>query len=260
MTSAGHHTMLGAGGAPSSFRYVAVKMIAARILHNAASLSAYSSTNRTGRMQLSEVQFLNSGGSAFSYPSSMTLATFNAFNGRRFRTDPVPWANVNSGETVGRLFDGSTSTKLCAYYSLLGPSANSDVYDFDTNQVVMENGTSYNQAWHVQNLGAYEPLPIALVLDLGSTPLDISVYSRWQFLNANDNASQTNRTWIEGEILGSADFKTWWRLDVFNDASIVNTNYAVARLAPLVPRAGDLWSDLDLADRDWANGIAVDGI
>lgn len=93
-----------------------------------------------------------------------------------------------------------------------------------------------------------------------SKPIDLATFSRWQLLNANDNASQTNRTIVEVEVLGSGDGKTWWRLAVSNNANATNTNYAVVHSGSLVPRKGDLWSDLDLADRDWANGIAVDGV
>ena len=158
------------------------------------------------------------------------------------------------------MFDGATSTKWCAK-AWYGQTAGNPVVDYDTGESVFVHGTSYDNDYRIEKTGVGNMFsPMSLVLDVSSNPLDITVFQRWQYYNANDNATATGRTWVEGEILGSVDGNTWWRLDVFNDTSITNTNYALAYTGNLIPRKGDLWRDLDLAERDWANGIAVDGI
>ena len=260
MIVAAHQTMMANAAvvAPTQFRYLGLKVCACRFTRQAASLSAL--RNMSGFMtQVSGVEFLTSSSSMFAWPSGMTISNYTAYNGERHYSEPTLVSNYNSGEGVGRLFDNNKSTKFGAY-NLIGFSATyARVFDSDTGDVLMQSGGTYDVTFINQHFGTKDHVaPAALVLDLGASNIDISVYPTWRFLNANDNASQTGRTWIEGEILGSNDMTTWWRLDVFNDTSIPNTNYAVAYTGNLVARPGDIWFGLDLATRDWTNGIATD--
>ena len=261
---AGWHSMMTSVGSavvpPTVFNYMCFKFVASRWTRTCTSLADIRS--KTAQMfQFSELKFINSSGSRYAYPSDMTVSHYTKFDGERHYSTPVVWTKYNSGEGVGRIFDNSTSTKWGAYNLDGFSSTYANVYDFDTGAALMVSGGSYDATFRTNHFGAFNKHPPAsLVLDVSSSPLDITTYSRWQFLNANDNASQTGRTVVEGEILGSVDKQTWWRLDIFNDTSIPNTNKAVAYTGNLVARLGDLWSDLDFMDRDWTNGITVDNI
>lgn len=246
----------GGAPAPASFRYVAIKVIASRGLRTSASLSTWQNT--TTMMQIGDVQFLTASGSLWSIPSGTTVSLYGQYNGRRRYSSATQVSNYNSGEDIGRLFDNNQRTKWGPYSTLaLGGQ---DVYDYDSGEVLYYDNTwnSCTKDYIISITGAYNALsPVAIVLDLGGSPLDITTYSKWRFKNANDNASQKPRTWIEGEILGSEDKLRWWRMDVFNNTSIVNTNYAIAHTADLTPTPGDLWFGLDLATRDWTHGIPI---
>lgn len=199
--------------------------------------------------------------------------TFTMFNGRKMLTKPVAMSNYASGENLGRIFDHSTSTKWCSSFQSGGGSL-TDVYDLsDTTYSAAEADrpyaynlrSTYNAAYYNSTFGCSGRLnPCAIVLDLTSSPLDISLYDRWVWYTANDTAGTPagagQRQWIEGEIVGSVDGITWWRLDIFNDIDMPTTNYGLAYTGDLIPRLGDIWSDLDFSTRDWANGVAVDSI
>jgi len=270
MISAGHHTMMGPAGAPSVFRYVAVKLIANSGMRSYSSGSSYySSTSPATYVQLSEIQFQTSTGTRFSYPSGFKVCSRLAYNGVRMYQDWVDAMNaqMNTGERFGRLFDNNTSTKY--YESSHAAIRDTDssgnyrtpIINYDTGAVVFARGASIPDTdERSAAFGGRRWTPGCYVLDLLTTPLDITTYSQWCFKNANDNASQTSRTIVEAEVLGSTDMKTWWRLDIWNDINASNTNYAIVHTGNLVPRKGDIWSDLDLSTRDWTNGIAVDGI
>lgn len=258
---AGRHSMLtSVGGAvvpPSVFNYMCFKFVASRWTRTCTSLA--DSRSRTAQMfQFSELKFINSSGTRYVYPSDMTVSQYTKFDGERHYSTPVVWTNYNSGESIGRIFDNSTSTKWGAYQTHGFSNTYANVYDYDTGTALMVSGGSYDATFFNDHFGAYNKHPpVSVVMDVSSSPLDITTYSRWQFLNANDNASATGRTIVEGEILGSVDKQTWWRLDIFNDTSIPNTNKAVAYTGNLVARPGDLWFGLDLATRDWTNGIST---
>lgn len=255
MTSAGHHTMMAPGGPPSKLSFFCVKFVAARFLRNCASLSALRSLGAT-MAQLSEVQFLDANGSRYELPADATFNAYTAYDGERHYSEPKLVSSYNSGEYIGRMFDGQTSTKWGPYrfFGYL------PIYDFDSGATLMVQDGSYDATFYETHFGYGNSIfgPVAIVVDVSSKPVDLTTFSRWQLLNANDNASQTNRTIVEVEVLGSVDCNTWWRLAVSNNANATNTNYAVVHSGNLVPRKGDLWSDLDLATRDWTNGIAVD--
>ncbi len=251
---AGRHSMM-MGGPPTAFRYVAIKFCAARFLRNCASLAAFRALG-TQFEQFSEVQFLDANGSRYVLPADATFRAYTAYNGERHYSESKPVSSYNSGENIGRMFDGQTSTKWC-FQRFIGYSP---IFDFDTGETLMIPGGSYDATFYETHFGYGNNVeaPVAVVVDVSSKPIDLTIYSRWQLLNANDNSLHPNRTIVEAELLGSGDGKAWWRLDVYNNPNATNTNYAVVRLAQLVPRKGDLWSDLDLADRDWANGISTD--
>lgn len=242
---------------PTVFNYIGVKIVACRKMRNCASLSAYRSAG-SNMMQMSEFQILDANNSRYTLPSDATFSMRTAYNGERHYSEPVLVSSLNSGELVGRLFDGNTSTKW-ATYRYWGQRP---VYDFDTGTILVASGESYDSAFIEGHFGIANdsPLPSGLVINVSSSPLDLSTYTQWRLLNANDNASTTNRTIVEMEVLGSADGMTWWRLGISNNPNAINTNYAVVHSGNLVPRAGDIWSDLDMATRDWANGITVDNI
>ena len=256
---AGRHSMIHPGtvAVPTVFNYIGVKIAACRKMRNCASLSAYRSAG-SNMMQMSEFQILDASNSRYSLPSDATISAYTAYNGERHYSDPKLVSNYNSGEGVGRLFDGSTSTKW-ALYRYFGPFP---IYDFDTGTALMVSGGSYDATFRETHfgIGNDSPYPVSLVVNVSSNPLDLSTYTQWRLLNANDNASTINRTVVEMEVLGSVDGSTWWRLGVSNNPNAPNTNYGVAHSGNLVPRAGDIWSGLDLATRDWTNGIAVDNI
>lgn len=251
---AGRHSMIhpGAVVVPTVFNYIGIKLVANRNMRSAASLNAYLSKPRNSP-QLCKLEFVNSNSSTFSLPSDVTISYHNAYDDERHYSVETALSNSD----MKNLFDGQTSTKYFKEKDV-GFSKCADVYDFDTGDALMIYGNSYNGSFYTSHFGADNWTPQAVVLNISSNPIDIETYSRWRFYNGNDNASQTHRTWVEGEILGSVDKQTWWRLDIFNDTSIPNTNKAVAYTGNLVARLGDLWSDLDLMDRDWANGITVD--
>lgn len=263
MTSAGHHTMFGAGGAPSVFRYVALKIVATRSMRGYSSLSAWAAITNDRQIQISEVNFGNSSfSSIYPWPSNMTLQTRSQYNQSKRYQEPVLVSTLKTGEKYGQMFDGSTSTKVCNPKPQL---ANGTVLkEVGTDRAIYTPGQTVNRSYWLENFGCDNVLsPGSLVLDLSSSPLDISVYNKWRFYNCNDNANgtaTTSRTWVEGEILGSTDLNTWWRLDVFNSLAIPDTNYAIAYTGSLLPRKGDIWSDLDLTQRDWTNGISVDNV
>ena len=254
---AAHHTAMAPGGAPSKLSFFCVKFVAARFLRNCASLSAFRSLGQN-MAQLSEVQFIDANGSRYELPADAEFNAYTAYDGERHYSEPKLVSSYNSGENIGRMFDGQTSTKWGPYRYV----GHTPIFDFDTGETLMVPGGSYDATFYQTHFGYGNNVfaPVAVVVDVSSKPIDLATFSRWQLLNANDNASQTNRTIVEAEVLGSGDGKTWWRLAVSNNVNATNTNYAVVHSGSLIPRKGDLWSDLDLAGRDWANGIAVDGI
>ena len=276
MITAGHHTMM-APSIPTTFKYIGIKFIAHRRLRYYQSLASYRATSGgqydQTMFQFSRVEFIDSSGNYKAYPSGMQLQLFFAYNGRTTMTHPFTQSASNGN--LACIFDHSTSTKWCVQdWRGNGIPALTDVYDsFDTNYSAPEADrpyaynlrSTYTVDYYNSVFGAINrPAPICIVINLSSSPLDISVHSRWQYYTANDTASAAagsgQRQWIEGEILGSNDMKTWWRLNVFNDIDMPTTNYAVAYTGNLIPRKGDIWSDLDLSTRDWANGISVDSV
>ena len=261
MTSAGHHTMFGAGGAPSVFRHVALKIVACRFLRSSGSLSALRALTPK-MMKQSCIRFVDSNGSMFSIPSGTMITGYTSFDGVNMYTD----AGSISDWSMGNLLDGSTSTQWDGPYIAHGYARNKrNVYTEDGTVLMDKTAASgtYGESFIQQHFGTYnKATPVAWALDFQSLAFDVSIYSRWQFYTANDTTSSAagngDRQWVEGEILGSVDGATWWRLDVFNDANMPTVNYGLAYTGDLVPRKGGIWTDLDLMDRDWANGIAVD--
>ncbi len=255
--SAGHHSAMAPGGAPSKLSHFCLKLVASRWLRNAASLTAFRNLGQQ-MAQFSEFQLIDANSARYELPADAEFFACTAYNGERHYSEPKLVSSYNSGENIGRMFDGQTSTKWGPYRYV----GHFPIFDFDTGETLMAPGGSYDATFYETHFGYGNNIfgPVAVVVDVSSKPVDLATFSRWQLINANDNASQTNRTIVEVEVLGSGDGKTWWRLAVSNNANATNTNYAVVHSGSLVPRKGDLWSDLDLADRDWANGIAVDGI
>ena len=257
MIIAAHHTMMAPGGPPKLLSFFCIKFVAARFLRNCASLSALDSHSAT-MAQLSEVQFIDMNNTRYVLPADATFNAYTVYNGERHYSEPKLISSYASGEQIGQMFDGNTSTKWGPYRYF----GHRPLFDFDTREPLMVDGASYDDVFYQAHFGYKSNCfgPVAIVVNVSSKPIDLSEFSRWQLLNANDNATQTNRTIVEAEILGSGDGKSWWRLDIYNNPNATNVNYATVHLGNLVPRKGDIWSDLDLSTRDWANGIAVDGI
>ena len=246
------------------FRYIAIKMVANRALHESTDLASYR-TDYQKYIQASILRFIDESGLSFQFPAGTTVSVYTKYNGERHYTTPALLSNYNSGEMFARLFDGSTSTKYCATIITGAWDSTVALYNYDTGTIMAHGGDSElsDQSYLQEHFGTpgSPPNPAVFVIDLGSEIFSPSVYSRWQFFNANDNGSSwgTGRTWVEGEILVSNDLSNWNRLDVFNDAGIPNTNYSLAYTGSLTTmRNGNLWSDIDLATRDWSTGIIVD--
>ena len=277
MILAGHHTLM-LGGVPSVFNYICVKYVGYRHLRDFSNLTTYQNTSGgqydQTMFQWSRVDFIDGSGAYFSYPANMTVQTCLMFDGNKMWTKPVLPSMFGGSGNLDKMLDHSTSTKFCVGWWLGTAGGASDLYyvtdtDFsapeDERPYAYSLRSTYTAARNNSVLGGNNrPLPFSAILDLSDSPIDITTFSRWCFYSANDTANAVTgvgqRQWAEGESLGSVDGNTWWRLDVFNDLTLPITNYALSYTGNLIPRKGDLWSDLDLAERDWANGIAVDGI
>lgn len=258
MIVAAHQTMMARAeeSPPTKFNFIGVKLCANRQIHVLSSLSAYRANGMEPGIQISEIDIISASSSRYSWPSDMTVSNYTAFDGERHYSTPTLMSNYSSG--IGAMFNTSTATKWYGFNSTGYNATYANVVDYDTGVVLMQSGGTYDATFREQHFGVGGRFtPVCLVLDVSSSPIDMSVYSKWRFYNGNDSASQTSRTWIEGEILGSNDKLKWWRLDVFNDASIPNTNYRLAYTGSFSARSGDLWFGLDLATRDWTNGVST---
>ena len=218
-------------------------------------------------IQFSKIEFIDENNVYKNISNSSLLTLYHKAKGIAFFTQPAQTiTTINIYGCFGRVFDHSISTKYCnlseltnypprpAFWRLDNPSVlYAGEHDSLVGNVPQQLGYSSGDEMWQDIAGTNRFLPGLAVIDLLDDYLDIDIYSRWQFYNADDNARQTDRTWVQGEILGSNDMKKWWRLDYFDDLNIVNTNYALAYTGNLVPTKGDMFSDLDLCDRwtDW---------
>lgn len=259
MTAARHSIMQ--EGVPYRFPFVAVKFISNRERLNATAVEQ--PDWRARAIQVSGLEFCGAGDEMFSVPGASTVVIHMAYKGSHYVSNPPRSIDeVNYSEAFGRLFDGNTRTKLCR----LGVNAlenNRRPGFFDVSDATFSNvigfgeNTDYGDTLDAGEtgesqarrlLGSIGFVGFTAVMALGDgASLDIQRFSKWRFYNANDNSGQQGRTWVWGEILGSADGRKWWMLDRFKDASITDANYALAYEGQLaVQGKGDLISDLDL--------------
>lgn len=267
------NAMMAGSVTPSVFRYLGIKIIAVRRLRNFASLSALRADRVGTANQISEVFFKNEN-TRYSFQSDVMASVRFAFDGMRSWQEWVLLSTILGGsQLLPKLFDGSTSTKMCVQspFFIRDSRGTRRVLDYDTGEVLLPDYFNVNESSVVEMTqritGApvmpgigWHLTPTLVVLDMRNEPLDIGLFPTWGFCNSNDITSQRAGQWVEGEILGSTDLTSWWRLDVFNSLTLPVVNYGVAYTGSLVPRTGDPWSDLDLATRNWSSGIAVDTV
>lgn len=296
MTSAAHHTMMGPGAAPTVFRYVGLKFFN-RGLRTFSGLNEFktstsdTSTTAQSNIQVMKVRFSTSSGTEFDIWSRNPSITNYVIStaGRKMKTGPqayalntwvptgggglgVPFYTSPTGAASGQYnklcmaapYVSRTGTHAALYdYSVQNMSSSAPVWDSSSTTDVIQSYTPETTS-RLTALGLAKErlIPFTCVFDFGSVVFDTATYTTWKFWNAGDNASQPGRTWVEGEVIGSVDNKTWYRLDIFNDTSIPNTNNAIAYTGNIVVRKKpcDFWYGIDLTERDWTNGITVDTI
>ncbi len=259
MITAAHHTML-MTHCPKVFNHIAVKIIASRVNQGSSAGWSYM-TGNTFNTSIGDIQFINSSDGVYSFPSTTTIASYTCFDRTRFVSEPL----VLSNSSFHNLFLGTTPTSgktaSINLQSSVGYRRNeASVLYYESGKILAdktklvssEDWASFFKGNKASAMGC------SLVLNVSQSPLDVSTYSRWRFYHGDDSIGQS-RFWCEGEILGSVDGITWYRMDRFNDTTAGgNTKLALARTAELIPtQGGDLFQDIDYMSRDWKNGIQV---
>ena len=240
---------------PKTFNYLAIKLwrrgIYSILGNYAAGINGKTVEENT---QISRLDFYCSDTSEIydikSHMSQIGLNGYMIFNGKEYQNtanDVLLNYGSSWNEYVGCMFDQQTTTKACISPSRI-QSSNRQIYD-------IQEQTQYTQTTLINRVNSYynvstksydPPIPVAIILDVSQFPFDPSVYNRWCFYNGGDNSSAYNRTWVKGEILGSADKQNWFSFDRFEDSNMPNTNNTKVYDHALSIGPGDLKSDLDI--------------
>ena len=146
-------------------------------------------SDNVGFIQMSEFKFIDADGNAKTYPNGVTVVGGSDFSAG-------DWTDTSWSEGPRYLFDNSVYTKLCFY---------------------ILNSSSDMPAWFVVDLGDPQ--------DGGG--IDLSVYTRYQWWTANDNATQYRcpGSW---QIFVSNDGTSFTCIDEVTSFTSVNQNYALA--------------------------------
>jgi hypothetical protein len=250
---------------PSEFRYIGIKFIADRHL--------LSTRIPQGTwVQLAELEFCtNDESEVFDVKGTSTLELHSFYKRRHLVSYPtftIADTQYYNAGGIGGIFDGSVYEKMYrGVYNCVQLADGTVPGYFDVSDNAHKNVLGFGNKTYYGNsleLGGWESdyaqlttllggtghTPFTVVVDLGSeNTLNIEHFGTWRFFNANDNASQTYRTWVWGEIIGSNDGKRWWLLDSFKDLGITNSNFAMAYKGSLsVKGKGDLTSNLNFLE------------
>lgn len=197
-------------------------------------------------------------------PSTTMVTIYGELGGIKHVNESAVLTNSPYSKLFSSTTPSSSSNSFSMYLNTsVGFSTGTNgtsVFYYESGETMLDKTRTYSNV-DFQNLfrgNSNSAMPSAVVLNVSQSPLDISTYSRWRFYNGY-NQYGGSRFWCEGEVLGSVDGTTWYRLDRFNDTTMGgNTNYSLARTADLIPtQGGDLFQDLDCMKRDWKNGIQV---
>ena len=263
MISIAHHSMLKCH-TPTVFNYLAVKVIAPRVNQGSSAGWSYMTTN-SFYTSIGTVQFIDSSDAVYSMPSTTTVTIYGELGGIKHVNESAvltnsPYKNLFSSTTPSSSSNSFGGMYLATSVGFSSGANGTSVFYYESGETMLDKTKTYSSTDY-QDLfrgDSSSAMPNAVVLNVSQSPLDISTYSRWRFYNGYDQYG-ASRFWCEGEVLGSVDGTTWYRLDRFNDTTLGGkTNYSLARTAELIPtQGGDLFQDLDYMKRDWLNGIKI---